>query len=566
MAGWINLLLPKILSFKNRLRGSLRKSRLKLLAMTAMVIGFWAVIFFLSQKVLLYFRSVGSFGDLLNSGLFAMMLLIFFSILLFSNLITSLSTFFLSEDLPLILSRPVSLDGLYYARLVDTIIYSSWMVVFFCVPVLAAYGWVYRATATFVFYLVLPAAFIPFLVIPATIGILLTMILVNVFPARSAKDVLILFPILFAVGLYFLWRLMKIEIPADPFSAAGLGEYLKTWLSISSRPFLPSHWVAELLMPLLKKTQGNPGYFLGCLWFTAAAAAVIGSRVSRVIFFIGWTKSQEGRKVYLSRSPFFTLLLEMASRPLPHPIRAFVQKDFKIFFRDTLQWSQLILLAMLVAVYLSTFSVLTFNKAPNFFLQNLLSFLNIGLAGFVLAAVSGRFAFTAVSQEGFSFWVIRSSPVSLSTFLWNKFWTNLVPFLLLAGIMVFITNSLLKATPFIMILSSVTLFFMTFGIIGLAVGIGAIYPRFKLDNPARMAVGLSGTLYMILSMLFIGAVMVLEIWPAYTIFMAEYLHRSLSFFQWTGIILSFCGVAFLIGMAIFLPMRLALKNLKEMDF
>ena len=192
--------------------------------------------------------------------------------------------------------------------------------------------------------------------------------------------------------------------------------------------------------------------------------------------------------------------------------------------------------------------------------------MNIGLAGFVLATISGRFAFTSVSQEGFPFWVIRSTPVSLRTFLWNKFWTNLVPLLVLAEAINFISSWFLKATLFTMILSSVTLFFMTFGIIGLAVGIGAIYPRFKLDNPARMAVGLSGTLYMILSMLFIGAVMVLEIWPAYTIFMAEYLHRSLSFFQWTGIILSFCGVAFLIGMAIFLPMRLGLKNLEEIDF
>ncbi len=117
-----------------------------------------------------------------------------------------------------------------------------------------------------------------------------------------------------------------------------------------------------------------------------------------------------------------------------------------------------------------------------------------------------------------------------------------------------------------MILSSVTLFFITIGIVALAVGLGAIYPRFKLDNPARMAVGLSGTLYMILSMLLIGTIAALEVWPAYTIFMAEYHHLSLSFLQWAGIILSFLGVAFLIGLAIFLPMRLGRKNLTEIDF
>ena len=564
MKDWTNLLLPKFLTFKHRITGSFRQSRIRLLMMTVLALGFWAVIFILFQKVLFYFRSVGPFGDLLNSGLFALMLLIFFSMLLFSNILTALSTFFLSEDLPLILSRPVSLDHLYYARLVETIIYSSWMVVFLSVPVLGAYGWVYGASISY--YLVLPFAFVPFLIIPSATGTLLTMVLVNVFPARSTKDVLILFPIFFAVGLYFLLRFLQTGRPADPYSLAGLVEYIRAWMSMPSRSFLPSFWFSESLMPLLQNSPAHTGFFLGCLWFTAGATVVIGSRVSRAIFFTGWTKSQEARKVHLSRSRFFTYFLGMVSRPLPSQVRALVLKDFKIFFRDALQWSQLILLTVLVAVYLSSFSVLTFNKTPNPFFQNLLAFLNLGMAGFVLAAVSGRFAFTSVSQEGFSFWVIRSSPIPLGTFLWNKFWTNVAPLLLLAGVIIFVSNWLLKPAPFMMILSSVTLFLMTIGIVGLAVGLGAIYPRFKLDNPARMAVGLSGTFYMILSMLLIGAIVALEVWPAYTIFMAQYRHQPLSFLQWAGIVLSFLGVAFLIGLAIFLPMRLGRKNLMELDF
>jgi len=117
-----------------------------------------------------------------------------------------------------------------------------------------------------------------------------------------------------------------------------------------------------------------------------------------------------------------------------------------------------------------------------------------------------------------------------------------------------------------MILSSVTLFCMMFGIVGLAVGLGSIYPRFKLENPARLAIGLTGTLFLILGILFIGGVLVLEVWPVYSILMAEYRHQSLSLFQWAGIILSFCGAAFYVGMGVFLPMRRGLKNLTEMDF
>ena len=566
MEDCINLLRPKFLGFKNRLGRSFRKSPLKLLIMASMIIGFWAVIFFLFQRVLLYLRSIGPVGDIFNAGLFAMLLMIFFGILFFSNLITSLSTFFLSEDLSLILFRPVSRAAFYCARLVETILYSSWMVLFFCVPILGAYGWVYRESASLGFYAALPAAFIPFFIIPAALGILVTMILVNVFPARSTKDVLILLPLLCAAGLYFLWRFMKPEIPADPFSASGLVEYFKTWRGASSRPFLPSHWVSEFLMPFLKNTPAATSVFWGGLWLAAVAAVAAGGAVSRMLFFRGWTRSQEARRVYLSRSHLFARFLEIVSRPLPPQLRALAVKDVRIFFRDPLQWSQLILLTVLVVVYLSSFAVVTFHKTPNFFIKNLLSFMNIGMAGFVLTAISGRFAFTSVSQEGFSFWIIRSCPVSLRTFLWNKFWTNLIPLLLLAEGIIFITNGFLKATPFMMILSLGTMCVLTFGIVGLAVGVGAIYPRFKTETPSRMAIGLSGTLYMILSMLFVGAVVSLEYWAVYRILTGHYHQQPFSIFQWAGVLSAFCGAIFLIGMAIFLPMRIGLKKLSEMDF
>ena len=125
------------------------------------------------------------------------------------------------------------------------------------------------------------------------------------------------------------------------------------------------------------------------------------------------------------------------TRPLNFRLRALVLKDFKSFFRDTTQWSQLILLTALVIVYLYNFRVLPLDKTPlpTFFLQNLVSFLNMALAGFVLSAVSVRFVFPAVSLEGLSFWTIRSSPLSPRTFLWGKFWTSLIPLLILAEIL-----------------------------------------------------------------------------------------------------------------------------------
>src|SRR5512136_1637624 len=120
MGSWTTLLYPKTRALTHRFTERSPGSRLKWVFLIALALGFWVFTFFIFQKVLVYFRSIELFGDLLNSRLLSMMLLTFFSILLFSNLISSLSTFFLSEDLNLILCRPVSLDDIYYARLTET--------------------------------------------------------------------------------------------------------------------------------------------------------------------------------------------------------------------------------------------------------------------------------------------------------------------------------------------------------------------------------------------------------------------------------------------------------------
>ena len=47
----------------------------------------------------------------------------------FSGIVTALSTFFLSEDLRLLLAAPIAARRLFYARFVRTAVQSSWMVV-----------------------------------------------------------------------------------------------------------------------------------------------------------------------------------------------------------------------------------------------------------------------------------------------------------------------------------------------------------------------------------------------------------------------------------------------------
>jgi ABC-2 type transport system permease protein len=558
------LLTPRYLAIKNRFTRLAPGDGIKTVVLGFLGLGFWAFLFGVSFKVLTYFRTIEGLGDLLALRLLSMVLLTFFSILVFSNIITSLSTYYLSGELDILLSSPVRIESIFRAKFIETILDSSWMTLIYGLPVFIAYGAVFKASLFY--YLGLLLTIVPFLIIPACIGIIVTMLLVNAFPARRARDILVIMAILFFVVFYILFRVLQPEKLVDPDAFPSLVQYL-TAMRAPISPLLPSFWASETLSPLLRGIKGETFFYLLMLWSTAAAGMVINEWVCGKIYYSGWSRSREGKKAAISRSRLADAFFRIVSLPFRGKMRALVVKDLKLFFRDTSQWSQLFLLVALMVVYIYSFKLLPLDRAamPSFFLQNLISFLNLGMVGFVVSAVAVRFVFPAVSLEGEAFWIIRSSPLSLREFLWAKFWSSLVPLLVLAEILIVLSNTLLKVTPFMMALGVVTVFMMTFGITALGVGLGASFPKFRHENAAQIPTGFGGIVYMLMTMLFIGAVILLEAWPVYRIFASQVLGGYIPAYGWTWIIASFILVIVLNAAAVIAPMRIGLKRLSRRE-
>lgn len=558
------LLSPRYHAIKNRVTRLAPGDGFKTVVLLLLGLAFWAFLFGVSFRVLSYFRTIEGLGDLLALRLLSMILLTFFSILVFSNVVTALSTYYLSGELDILHSSPVKREDIFRAKFAETLVDSSWMTLIYGLPVFMAYGIVFKASLVYYFGLLM--TLIPFLVIPAAVGVIVTMLLVNAFPARRAKDIIVLLGLLFFVVLYILFRLLRPEKLVDPDTFPSLVQYL-TAMRAPVSPLLPSSWAADALSPLLRKSGGDALFYLLMLWSTALAGIVISEWVCLGIYYSGWSRSQEGKKAPLSRSRFADAFFRLLSLPFPGTMRAIVLKDVKLFFRDTSQWSQLFLIFALMVVYIYSFRLLPLERAamPSFFLQNLISFLNLGMVGFVISAVSVRFVFPAVSLEGVSFWIIRSAPLSIRDFLWSKFWSSLIPLLVLAEILIVLSNVLLKVTPFMMGLGIVTVFMMTFGITALGIGLGAVYPKFRHENVAQIPTGFGGIVYMLVTMLFIGVVITFEAWPVYKIFMAKTMGFTIKPSGWFTIALSFAIVLFVNILAIILPMRIGSKRLAQRE-
>src|SRR4051794_38959295 len=186
--GLWTVLTPKWHSLVGRLRQEQRGSggRALLLALVALV--FWSAVFGVAYRVLRYFRAVEEIGNLMAGKVLGVILLAFLSILLLSNIITALSTFFLGKDLDLLVAAPISRWRFYLAKLAETVVHSSWMVGLLALPIFTAYGIVYHGGP--VYPLVALAAVIPYLLLPAVVGTTITMVLVNIFPARRTRELL----------------------------------------------------------------------------------------------------------------------------------------------------------------------------------------------------------------------------------------------------------------------------------------------------------------------------------------------------------------------------------------
>ena len=554
------VLTPKWRSALNRLRQERSAGSGKFFLLALLALGFWAGVFGLFFRVLRYIQSTSEVGGPLAAKLLGIVLLSFASLLLLSNLITALSAFFLAKDLDLLVSSPVDWLRIYLAKLSETVLHSSWMVALIAVPILTAYGMVFHGGPLFI--LVSIGALVPYFVLPAVIGSALTLVLVNVFPARRTRDLLSLVAIGAFGGLVMLFRLIRPEQLARPEGVRSLLDYLSA-LRTPTSPFLPSEWATSMLMNWLNQVADPLPVAL--LWTTAPAFVVLGALLHARLYHAGFSKAQEGAERFVRGRGWSGVMTRLFSR-MPAARREFVLKDLRVFFRDTTQWSQLILLAVLLVVYLFNIKSLPLfsGERVSGFLLSLVVFLNLGLAGFVLAAVAARFVFPAVSLEGKQMWLLRSSPLDLQALLWSKYWTGTIPLVVLAIAITFSTNVLLQATPFMMWISLGTILFLTFAISALALGFGALYPRFDTENAAQIPTSFGGLVFMMSAIVLLGLVMVVE---ARTVL--EYLRAQIAGKEPEidfRLVISLVAVAAICITATIVPIRLALKKLAAMEF
>ncbi len=500
-------------------------------------------------------------GPAITIRLIEMAHLLFFVMLFISALSVSLSVLYLDPEIAFLRSTPVSRGSVLAARLVVVYVRSSWFVLFTAAPILL--GWaaalsdvrlvpVPEVTTTALPRFALSLAVLSvYNVIPALLGAAAAVCIARFVPARQAKVVLILLSViglsLAIVGL----RAMTPERFLRPRMDASVGVTLAA-IAAPASPWLPSGWAARA------SVDADAGA-AGAVAVAALAAALVAWLAARGFHAEGLERflvERDQRRSAPGRD--FAALMTSA---LPPPLALVATKDLRLFVRDPSQWSQLIILLALVVIYVFNFRQMQ-GEVGSLWLRDVLSLVNLAMAGFVLVAVSNRFVFAALSLEGRAIWLVRSSPFPMRHVLRAKAAVSLLPLLLLAELITVLANHALGTSTAFAVAAVLLVALMSGAVTLLGVGLGALAPRFDLRDPAQIGMTPAGILFMGVGITYVGGTVL----AVATVLMArgrwQFLGESLTPLMFVAPALVLLGWTVL---ATLLPWHLGLRHCESLE-
>lgn len=469
------------------------------------------------------------FGPLLLRKMIDLVMSVFGGVLVFSNIVGAFSAFLLADELQFLMARPIPSERLFTARYVENAVDASWMALLFMLPVMLAVG--QAGGGGWGFYLSIFLSMLPLALAASALAVPLVLVLTLVFPVQRTREVMLGLGVAAFLGLFLLVRSMDLENLLQPQGFESTLEFFRT-LQTPSRYWLPSAWASEVLgNRLVGKPLSEVWIEWGCLVSTAGGCYFLGAWSFGLLHRRAYSRALQGQNladasdsnqshtaIERSRVKLKQQLAALArgGEKRLGPAMSIAKKDALLFAHDAVQWSQLLLLGSLVLVYLVNFRYIgSLSKGAGIFGPIGLYFLNVALSAFMITAISARLVFPAVSLEGKAFWLVKRAPLSLHRYLMAKWLGHVPPLLVLSQGLVLASNLMIGSQVWLTVKSMVIVGVLVVATAGLGVGLGAIFPRFHIDNAAKIATGVGGVLFMFLALSMTMVVLSLDAYPTY---------------------------------------------------
>jgi ABC-2 type transport system permease protein len=404
-------------------------------------------------------------------------------LLLLGALTTGVSTLFLSAELPALLALPIPHARIFRRQLLRTVGASSAPLLLIALPVLGVAA--ARSPRPGVALAAGVASLLAVTLVAGVAGSAGALLLVRYVPPRRA---LLLSGFVSALGLSAAligFRGVRPERLFDPVEALGL----LTALGGTPPPPLSVDPVAHVARGVTRALFGDTRG-LGASVISLGAAAALLAAVTRILA-PAHRRALEEARLSLPPPRHATRRWPVASRGT-----ALVRSEAASLLRDASTPAQLGSLLAVFVLQLLNLAALPAGDAAS---RDVLAGLEAGLALFLVAALSLRFAYPAVSSDGRAALLLRTLPLSPARHLVVRYLVRAAA-ATVAGLVLAGANGLVLRPPAATARAAVLVVLAgSLALPALHIGLGALFPRYDAPNAIAVALGPGGLFALVLS-------------------------------------------------------------------
>jgi ABC-2 type transport system permease protein len=421
----------------------------------------------------------------------------------------------------LLLTSPLRSRTVFTWKALEVASSSALMVVFFAMPMLFAYS--YYFAPTLVNIAAVGLVFLLFMTSGVLMGILIGLIIPAFFSVKKLQPVLSLVSIVLISTIVIFLRLLRPERFGNPEVINNLVEYMGG-LSVKGFAWFPFYWIAKALHLVAKGDYWGYGKaiaaFLVVILLLAGLLLFLQKKYYLQLFDklnkgtpgnhrSGWKKSRLFKKKYQDYSTLW-------------------KKEIKTFFRSPDQWSQLLIIAAIVIVFILNMKGI---PLPHASVKNIIAYLNMGMAAFIVAGLNSRFTFTTIPMESPGIAHLMASPFEKKKVFHFKLLFYVIPQMMVGFVLFFTGDIALHLDTFTriggIIYLTPALPFLTVLALYFSLRIQETVPL----TPQHLVTSRSGISYMLWSAVYVVAGMIYFVRPFFLYHFNRFLQRPIPYLE-----------------------------------
>ena len=473
--------------FKNRLRiyinHFIKSSGSKRLRIVMMGLAWFVFIQFLFPILLTIFQLLIENQQLGKAAAVQLLAVILFGLLialLMSSMVICIYTLFVSKDLPLLLSTPISRTTLFTYKLVEATISNSSIFLLLGLPIIITFGMAIEAG--FLYYILAIPLCIIFLFIPTSFSSLISLFLVRIVPAKRAREIMsaVLAAVFIAIwtGLQFLRSSFTEHAGSfDPNQISSISNVITNDFFFN----VPSGWLAQSLMSFAENDFAQ-GIFSFAVLFCFTAGLFFASLILVETLYYRGHGSMESR-IKIKPQKLKTLKVRH-ERAQGHQslFLTIMKRDYRLITRDLAQFMQYFMFAIMIVVM-----AIIFKQDVHVLSHSYLASLEPYIFVFIFSVINATaMGVRLVPIEGMAFYINMISPQRGSLFMNAKVMLSWILGNIVAILGVLVVTFIHKM-PFVTFLGAL-LFAIAICLSSSGIGIylGISFANFDWDHPKRM--------------------------------------------------------------------------------